>query len=831
MKLALLYRYAMPNKVYQGMFLSTINQIIPNTEVGLVQLPEMGKKPKASEAREWLGYAQAQLNEYDFILFADADWFKIATKQSKAEGMLGIALKSPELSPPVFYCPSHTLYRFDQERAVEGLKRALNAISAYWSGSYKEIGADIIHSGNSPLTIPEISSVLNTLLNEATLTIDIEARGLKFTECGIWSISFSPDKHTYYSFPVDAIPEQSQEVRKLLKEFFLNFKGKKVIHKGNYDVTVLIYVLFMDEDITNIEGKYLGLDTFFNDLEDTLLLTYVATNSCSGNTLGLKDLAQPFAGNWAVDVTDVTKVPLDKLLVYNGIDTLSTFWVYEKYLALVKEEEQEEFYRNFYLPYLKDNINCQLTGMPIDMDEVLKLEKELLDEQSQLDTFLRSTTPIKNAEWVLAERVTAKRNKKLKTKVTEPKDNYAPINFGSTAQLGVLLYEVMALPVIELTDGGAPATGKDVLHALKNHTKNEEYLKILQALADLADVEKILSAFIPAFKASHKDKDGNYHLTGFLNLGGTVSGRLSSSDINLQNLPATGSRFAKPVKKCFKAPKGWVFAGIDFSSLEDYISALQTKDPNKLKVYIDGYDGHSLRARYYFDDDLGHIDISDVNAVNSIKKIGTYRQDSKGPTFALTYFGTAKTLVANCGFTLPVAQKIEANYHKMYQVSDEWNAKQFKLAAQQGYLIVALGLKVRTPLLKGQSYPFKSSAAQAQMRTVGNALGQGWGILNDRAMNEVMIKVRELGLEKDILPVSKIHDACYYLVKDDVDCVRILNDLTVKASRWQEHPAIQHDIVKLHGNLDLFYPDWAHPITLPDSITNTELFKLAEEHK
>ena len=111
----------------------------------------------------------------------------------------------------------------------------------------------------------------------------------------------------------------------------------------------------------------------------------------------------------------------------------------------------------------------------------------------------------------------------------------------------------------------------------------------------------------------------------------------------------------------------------------------------------------------------------------------------------------------NCGFDERTAKRIETSYHELYAESNTWVQNKIELASQQGYLTVALGLKVRTPLLKGQSYPFKSSAAQAQMRTVGNALGQGWGILNDRAMNEVMIKVRELGLEKDILPVSKIH--------------------------------------------------------------------------
>lgn len=60
--------------------------------------------------------------------------------------------------------------------------------------------------------------------------------------------------------------------------------------------------------------------------------------------------------------------------------------------------------------------------------------------------------------------------------------------------------------------------------------------------------------------------------------------------MNLQNLPATGSRYAKIIKSCFKAPPGWVFSGLDFASLEDRISALLTKDPNKLAVY----QGHLL---------------------------------------------------------------------------------------------------------------------------------------------------------------------------------------------------------------------------------------------
>lgn len=68
----------------------------------------------------------------------------------------------------------------------------------------------------------------------------------------------------------------------------------------------------------------------------------------------------------------------------------------------------------------------------------------------------------------------------------------------------------------------------------------------------------------------------------------------------MQQIPATGSKYAKLIKGCFQAPKGWLWVGLDYQSLEDHISALVTKDPNKLKVYTDEYDGHCLRAYSYW---------------------------------------------------------------------------------------------------------------------------------------------------------------------------------------------------------------------------------------
>lgn len=140
-----------------------------------------------------------------------------------------------------------------------------------------------------------------------------------------------------------------------------------------------------------------------------------------------------------------------------------------------------------------------------------------------------------------------------------------------------------------------------------NKSEAIEAVKLLQAIIELSDVSKMLSTFIKAFEENSILKaDGHYYLHGSFNLGGTVSNRLSSSGPNLQQIPSN-SAYAKQIKECFVAAKNRLMCGADFSSLEDRISALTTKDPNKLKVYTEFYDGHSLRAAYYFPNKMPDI--------------------------------------------------------------------------------------------------------------------------------------------------------------------------------------------------------------------------------
>ena len=216
----------------------------------------------------------------------------------------------------------------------------------------------------------------------------------------------------------------------------------------------------------------------------------------------------------------------------------------------------------------------------------------------------------------------------------------------------------------------------------------------------------------------------------------------------------------------------------------------------------------------------------DVHSINSIQHIyKDLRFESKAPTFALTYQGTSHTLMKNLGWEKERAEAVEKLYHELYAVSDKWVADKLDMATQTGYVTVAFGLRVRTPLLKQvvrgtSSTPYE---AEAEGRTAGNALGQSWCLLNSRASAEFMSKVRSGPYRLAIKPCAHIHDAQYMLVRDDIDIILYTNEHLVKAVQWQEHPDIANDEVKLGGEFSIFYPSWANDITIPNHATEKEI--------
>ena len=849
----LMKRDALKVSPMQSAYINKLSKVLqPADCIGVtLEYNEAGKAPVAF-IKQYLSELVPQLDHLgiEILYVTDSAYFKVLAdiKNSKHEfGYVhSCALKGFEHIKVVLGVNYQGL--FYNPNLQEKLDYSLNAVIGHYTNS--SMFGDIVKVAYYPTTDEQIIEKLKEFIkSKCALSVDIEAYSLKFYEAGIATITFCWDQHEGMCFGVDLkeYPEitegkyhylsPNKTRRNILKQFFMKFRGVTIYHNACYDVKVLVFILFMESRFDNYEGMISGIETMTRFMQDTKLIYYLCTNNTAKNELSLKDAAFEFAGNYGIDITDISVHDPMKLKEYNLIDGLSTMYLYEKWYPVLAQEQQNRPYYSVFLPSVRVIIQMELVGMPLDMDQVRKVNAELEAIRESIRVSLFGIPSVSGFQDILRFEEFTEKNAEWKKK-SEPLSyfDYVTFNPNSNKQLQRLIYEYLGYEVIDKTDTGLPATGNDTLKKLIHLAKTEDHKLLFTKLIELADVSIILDNFLNAFlNKSIQHEDGWWWIHGSFNLGGTVSGRLSSSEPNLQNIPSTGSPYAKLIKSCFKAPKGFVFSGADFASLEDRISALTTKDPNKIKVYVDGYDGHCLRAYYYYSDKMPDIDPTSVESINSIQKhpkYAQYRQDSKEPTFLLTYGGTYFGLMNNCGLSKELAKAVEANYHELYVVSDNWVQDKLKQASIDGYITVAFGMRVRTPIIASciwgsSTMPYE---AKAEGRTAGNALGQSYGLLNNRAAVSYQTEYWHSPYRTDILPCCHIHDAQYFLLRANIDVIHYHNDRLPVHMAWQELEEIKHDEVKLGGDVELFYPSWEHKLALTPHMDKETLKTLMLEH-
>jgi DNA polymerase I len=636
-KIAILCPRIQKSEVHKHYFDGRLDVVGHDVMVCDLYLDRTKKKTSVAQIKEYLNDLLPNLIDagIEMLVVTQPDYFKVLSSQAKTDAAIGDVFDGPA-KLKVTYCPNYGRIFHDPEKTIQRIQLATTTVAKWFNGDTTKLGSDIIRYSAYPETNGDIDWWLDKLLEmNRDLTCDIEGFDLKHYDAGIGTITFCWSEHEGIAFAVDWHKETdpdsdfygkvvlNQYVRGRLRNFFEKFRAKMIYHNICYDVYVLIYQLFM-EDLLDQEGLLVGLEVMLRNWDCTQIISYLATNSCAGNELGLKTQAQEFAGNYAVeDIKDIRKIPLPKLLEYNLVDGLSTWFVYNKNRPRMVKDNQEGVYQQIFRKAVVDIIQMQLTGMPMNMDKVKALDKQLGKESDLLVSRMKSLSLVQSFVDHLGDQALEKKNQKLKTKqvtradLGSTKDLQIDFNPGSPNQLQALLYseDFLGLPVLDYTDTRLPATGADTLEKLKNHTKDPEVLRFLDLLIEYKAAAIIISTFLPAFLKAKQGPDGWHYLFGNFRLGGTASGRLSSNGPNLQNIPSSGStpvkqRLAKLIKECFEAPPGWLFVGLDFDSLEDKISAVTTRDPEKIKVYSDGYDGHCLRALAYFGDQMPDIEIA-----------------------------------------------------------------------------------------------------------------------------------------------------------------------------------------------------------------------------
>jgi len=757
---------------------------IPESSVLLLPLLyNTSTKVLAKTAKAYLDKLITKIpNGIDKLIIADSDYFKFITKTTKVSDNYGSVIKGGHPGYCDFNCVYVPNYKslFKQPENAQLIKLGIKAIAG-------RAAAVLINSAEYGFQYGSDRELLDSLYQYSVLSTDIETTGLSL-EDEIISISFAWTKHDGLAVDLSITGIH------YLKEFLETYKGKLLFHNGLFDVKMLIRNLWM-EHATDYIGMMEGLK-YFKNFDDTMILAYLAKNATTKISLKLKEVALEYVGNYAIEIQDITKYTKREILKYNLIDALATFYVWEKYAA----EASSRPYLEIFQPSLCPLIKMMLVGLPLDADRIHEVNSILTAKEKVLNEQIQLNTCVQTFNITLQKDTCVKANAKLK-KLVKPINDFLDTEFNPSShlQLSTLLFDSLCLPILDKTKSGAPATGGDVLKDLANHTTDEDILDLLKFIRDLSEVSKINGTFIKAFLQEEDFLHGN------LKLGGTQSGRLASNSPNLTNLPAHGP-MGKLVKSCIVAPDGWLFAGADFSALEERIGAILSKDPERIKVYTDGYDGHSLRAQTYFADQMPDIDPTNVASINSIKdKYPELRRRSKGPTFALQYMGTAYTLHKRTGFPMDQAIKIEKAFHKLYKVSQEFNEHNKRFMEEHGYVECAFGLKLRTPIISqcvlGNSKT--PHEADKEARSANNAITQSWGMLLNRAMNATNTRIEEAGYSTDILPCNMIHDAGYFLVKEEPECVKFLNDVLIEEMEWNDDDVIRSTHVPMKASLEV----------------------------
>lgn len=546
---------------------------------------------------------QELYNPFKAVMCANPEMFKTLTKK-EPKGKDGIACDSPLGKCFIIPVWEAIIYNPAQEPRLDFIKERVEEFIA--TGFSSILGSDVLQDVTYILRdsgTTAYSDAFNKLQTYDALTIDIETTHLHHYAGTIKSIAFAWDMHGGIAMEVSDDPS----IKERLKQFFLTYKGKKIFHNASFDTMFIIYHCFM-KDLEDWNGMLEGLHCVYNNLEDTKIIAYLALNSCSIVSLKLKDLSHEYTGDYAQDdIDDCSNIPLDRLLPYNLTDCCATWYVYEKYAPRMRQDNQEDLYLTLMLPSLKTLTETQIVGFRLNPKKVNDLSTFLYSDQYKLEDILKRNTLIQTFEEQLRKEAVIQYNNTHKKKKKTLQDfTKWGFNFNSNIQVSKFLYEFLKLPIIDTTDTGAPATGAETLEKLVQHTNDTSVKEAIIALLNLSKVNKIISAFLGNFTGA-PNVNGEKGLYGNFNLCGTKSGRLSSSNPNMQQIPSTGSPYAKPVKKIFTAPKGYVFCGADQRSLEDRISALTTKDPNKISVYTDGYDGHCLRSFTYYKEQMPDI--------------------------------------------------------------------------------------------------------------------------------------------------------------------------------------------------------------------------------
>jgi DNA polymerase-1 len=463
---------------------------------------------------------------------------------------------------------------------------------------------------------------------------------------------------------------------------------------------------------------------------DTMLESYVLDAVGSRHDMGslaLKYLGQrvisfeEVAGKGAKQIT-FDHVPIEQAAEYAAEDADVTLRLHEALMPRLEAEPKlRGVYEDLELPLVPVLSKIERNGAYVSVDRLRKQSGEI-----------------------------ATRLAELETKACELAGQ--PFNLASPKQLGEILFEKLELPVIKKTPKGAPSTAEDVLVELAN-----DY-ELPAVLIEHRGLAKLKSTYTDKLPEMVDAATGRVHTSYHQAV--TATGRLSSSDPNLQNIPVRTEE-GRRIRQAFIAPLGRKIVAADYSQIELRIMAHLSSDAGLLHAFAHELDVHSATAAEVFDVAL--------EAVNNDQ-----RRKAKAINFGLIYGMSAFGLAKQIGVSRSEAQQYIDRYFARYPgVADYMDATR-ALAHEQGYVETLLGRRLYLPEINARNKQRQLAAE----RTAINAPMQGTAAdIIKLAMIEVDRWLTDSALDAKM--IMQVHDELVFEVADDA-CDALCAEVTAR---------------------------------------------------
>ncbi|MBU1236412.1 MAG: DNA polymerase I [Gammaproteobacteria bacterium] len=402
--------------------------------------------------------------------------------------------------------------------------------------------------------------------------------------------------------------------------------------------------------------------------DDTLLESYVLESDKSHD---LGNLAERHLGLKSISYDDVTgkgakrisfaEVPIEKAAEYSAEDADLTLRVHEALAPRLADEPQlDKLYRELELPVAEVLYRMERNGVLIDVFSLAQQSEELGRKMLALEA---------EAQQLAGQ----------------------PFNLGSPKQLGEILFGQLGLPVVKKTPGGAPSTDEEVLEKLA------EDFPLPRKILDYRGVAKLKNTYTDKLPRMVNAQTGRVHTS--YGQAVAVTGRLSSNDPNLQNIPIRTAE-GRRIRSAFIAPPGHVLMSADYSQIELRIMAHLSSDARLLEAFARGEDIHRATA-------------AEVFGVTPLEVGPDQRRAAKAINFGLIYGMSAFGLAKQINVDRSAAQAYMDRYFARYPGVARYMEDTRALARDKGYVETAFGRRLWLPEIKSAVVARRQGAERA----------------------------------------------------------------------------------------------------------------------